>query len=112
MVTTPTGDPVAMVHCNNCTSDLNAWVNLFQECLEAFGAGVDMNTLFGTLYNKALEGDPDCGGLLAYNYFSGEHITGCEVQSGEFYAGTSLYFPGSFEDGHGHPDQGGACAAG
>ena len=78
MVTTPTGDPVAMVHCNNCTSDLNAWVNLFQECLEAFGAGVDMNTLFGTLYNKALEGDPDCGGLLAYNYFSGEHITGFE----------------------------------
>ncbi len=78
MVTTPTGDPVAMVHCNNCTSDLNAWVNLFKECLEAFGTKVDMNTLFGTLYNKALEGDPDCGGLLAYNYFSGEHITGFE----------------------------------
>lgn len=78
MVTTPTGEPVAMVHCNNCTSDLNAWVNLFKECLEAFGTKVDMNTLFGTLYNKALEGDPDCGGLLAYNYFSGEHITGFE----------------------------------
>lgn len=78
MVTTPTGEPVAMVHCNNCTSDLNAWVNLFKECLEAFGLEVDMNTLFGTLYNKALEGDPDCGGLLAYNYFSGEHITGFE----------------------------------
>ena len=67
-----------MSHANNGTSDLNAWVNLFKECLEAFGAGVDMNTLFGTLYNKALEGDPDCGGLLAYNYFSGEHITGFE----------------------------------
>ena len=79
MVTTPAGDPVAMVHCNNCTSDLNAWVNLFKECLEAFGAKVDMNTLFGTLYNKALEGDADCGGLLAYNYFSGEHITGFEA---------------------------------
>lgn len=78
MVTTPTGEPVAMVHCNNCTSDLNAWVNLFKECLEVFGTKVDMNTLFGTLYNKALEGDPDCGGLLAYNYFSGEHITGFE----------------------------------
>lgn len=78
MVTTPTGEPVAMVHCNNCTSDLNAWVNLMKECLEAFGTKVDMNTLFGTLYNKALEGDPDCGGLLAYNYFSGEHITGFE----------------------------------
>lgn len=78
MVTTPAGDPVAMVHCNNCTSDLNAWVGLFQECLEAFGTKVDMNTLFGTLYHKALEGDADCGGLLAYNYFSGEHITGFE----------------------------------
>lgn len=78
MVTTPAGDPVAMVHCNNCTSDLNAWVGLFQECLEAFGTKVDINTLYGTLYNKALEGDADCGGLLAYNYFSGEHITGFE----------------------------------
>ncbi|MBS7009024.1 MAG: FGGY-family carbohydrate kinase [Anaerostipes sp.] len=79
LVTTPTGSPVAMVHCNNCTSDLNAWVNLFKEFAESFGIDhVDMNQLFGTLYNKALEGDPDCGGLLAYNYFSGEHITGFE----------------------------------
>ena len=76
MVTTPAGDAVAMVHCNNCTSDLNAWVNLFKEFAESFGVDVDMNKLFGTLYNKALEGDKDCGGLLAYNYFSGEHITG------------------------------------
>lgn len=78
MVTTPSGDAVAMVHCNNCTSDLNAWVNIFKEFAESFGIGVDMNKLFGTLYNKALEGDKDCGGLLAYNYFSGEHITGFE----------------------------------
>ncbi len=76
LVTTPAGDLVAMVHCNNCTSDLNAWVGLFREFAESFGIDVDMNKLFGTLYNKALEGDPDCGGLLAYNYFSGEHITG------------------------------------
>ncbi len=76
IVTTPTGSLVAMVHCNNCTSDLNAWVNLFKEFAEAFGVEVDMNKLFGTLYNKALEGDPECGGLLAYNYFSGETITG------------------------------------
>ena len=76
MVTTPAGDAVAMVHCNNCTSDLNAWVNIFKEFAESFGMDVDMNKLFGTLYNKALEGDKDCGGLLAYNYFSGEHITG------------------------------------
>ena len=78
MVTTPDGKPVAMVHCNNCTSDLNAWVGLFGEALEAFGVKPDMDTLYGTLYRKALEGDADCGGLLAYNYFSGESITGFE----------------------------------
>lgn len=78
LVTTPDGSLVAMVHCNNCTSDLNAWVGLFKEFAESFGMEVDMNKLFGTLYNKALEGDKDCGGLLAYNYFSGEHITGFE----------------------------------
>lgn len=76
MVTTPSGDTVAMVHCNNCTSDLNAWVNLFGEFAETFGLKADKNQLFGTLYNKALEGDKDCGGLIAYNYFSGEPITG------------------------------------
>lgn len=76
LVTTPTGNLVGMVHCNNCTSDLNAWVNIFKEFSECFGIDVDMNKLFGTLYNKALEGDADCGGLLAYNYFSGEHVTG------------------------------------
>lgn len=78
LVTTPTGNLVGMVHCNNCTSDLNAWVGLFKEFSEAMGMEVDMNKLFSTLYNKALEGDADCGGLLAYNYFSGEHITGFE----------------------------------
>ena len=76
LVTTPSGDLVGMVHCNNCTSDLNAWVNLFREFAESMGMTADMNQIFGTLYNKALEGDSDCGGLLAYNYFSGEHITG------------------------------------
>lgn len=78
LVTTPAGDLVAMVHCNNCTSDLNAWIGLFKEFAEAFGVEVDMTKLFATLYNKALEGDADCGGLLAYNYFSGEHITNFE----------------------------------
>jgi len=78
MVTTPDGSPVAMVHCNNCTSDLNAWVNLFGEFADAFGVKADKNELFGTLYRKALEADADCGGLLAYNYFSGEPITGFE----------------------------------
>lgn len=75
LVTTPNGSLVAMVHCNNCTSDLNAWVNLFKEFAESFGIEVDMTKLFSVLYNKALEADQDCGGLLAYNYFSGESIT-------------------------------------
>lgn len=78
LVTTPSGDPVGMVHCNNCTSDLNAWVSVFKEFAEIFGMEIDMNDLYGTLYRKALEGDKDCGGLLAYNYFSGEHITNFE----------------------------------
>ena len=78
LVTTPSGDLVAMVHCNNCTSDLNAWVNIFKEFAEAFGVDVDMNKLFGTLYNKAMEGDVNGGNLLAYNYISGENITGME----------------------------------
>ncbi len=76
MVTTPDGSPVAMVHCNNCTSDINAWVNIFKEFEELMGIPVDMDVLYGKLYNKALEGDADCGGLLAYNYVSGEPITG------------------------------------
>uniref|UniRef100_UPI00286F9525 xylulokinase n=1 Tax=Anaerosporobacter sp. TaxID=1872529 RepID=UPI00286F9525 len=78
LVTTPTGNLVAMAHCNNCTSDLNAWINLFEETLVSMGVEVDRNQLFKVLYNKALEGDAECGGLLAYNYFSGEHITGFE----------------------------------
>ena len=78
LVTTPSGDLVAMDHCNNCTSDLNAWVNIFKEFAESFGIDVDMNKLFGTLYNKAMEGDVNGGNLLAYNYISGENITGME----------------------------------
>ncbi len=76
MVTTPDGSLVAMVHCNNCTSDLNAWVGLFKEYQQLLGVPVDMNEVFGKLYNNALNGDPDCGGLLSYNYFSGEPVTG------------------------------------
>ncbi len=76
MVTTPDGKPVAMVHCNNCTSDLNAWVRLFAEYNEAAGIRMDMNTLYGTLYRLSLEGDADCSGLVSYNYYSGEPVTG------------------------------------
>lgn len=76
MVTTPDGSPVAMVHCNNCTSDLNAWIGLFKEYQELMGLPVDMNDIYGKLYNNALKGDADCGGLLSFNYISGEPVTG------------------------------------
>ena len=78
MVTTPTGKPVAMVHSNNCTSDLNAWVDLFQEFTQVLGVDISESKLYETLYQKALTGDADAGGLLAYNYVSGEHITHLE----------------------------------
>jgi len=78
MVTTPTGKPVAMVHSNNCTSDLNAWVDLFQEFTNALGVEMSESKLYETLYQKALTGDADGGGLLAFNYVSGEHITHLE----------------------------------
>ena len=76
LVTTPAGDLVGMVHCNNCTSDLNAWVGLFKEALENYGVEVDMGKLFSVLYNKALSGKKNAGGLISYNYFSGEGVTG------------------------------------
>ena len=79
MVTTPDGMPVAMVHCNNCTSDINAWVNLFREFGEMYGLTFDMNDLFTKLYSVALKGDPDCGGMISYNYFSGEPVTGFDA---------------------------------
>ena len=64
-----------MVHCNNCTSDINAWVNLFAEYSALMGHTVDKGELYTKLFRAALEGDPDCGGLLSYNYFSGEGVT-------------------------------------
>jgi sugar (pentulose or hexulose) kinase len=78
MVTTPSGKPVAMVHSNNCTSDLNAWVELFHEFTQVLGVEVNQSRLFETLYQQALKGDADAGGLLAYAYVSGEHITHME----------------------------------
>ncbi|OCN03742.1 ATPase [Erysipelotrichaceae bacterium MTC7] len=80
VVTTPSGELVAMVHVNNCTSDLNAWMSMFEELLATFGTKVSKHELFTTLFKKALEGDVDCGGLLNYNYLSGEHIT--EIHNG------------------------------
>lgn len=76
LVTTPAGATVAMVHCNNCTSDLNAWMGLFKEFSELFGVDISMNDVYGKLYTNALNGDKDCGGLLAFNTFSGEPVIG------------------------------------
>ncbi len=78
LVTTPSGSLVAMAHSNNCSSDLNAWVSLFDEFSKILGAPVDTNRLYELLYTQALQGDSDCGGLLSYGYLSGEHITGFE----------------------------------
>jgi sugar (pentulose or hexulose) kinase len=75
LVTTPAGDLVAMVHCNNGASELNAWVGLFAELAHALGSEADTSMIFETLFRSALDGAPDCGGLMAYNYLSGEPIT-------------------------------------
>lgn len=78
MVTTPEGHAVAMVHANNCTSDINAWVKLFDECLRMFGCEKDAESLFSSLFQKAMEADADGGGLLSYGYLAGESITKLE----------------------------------
>lgn len=75
MVTTPVGAPVAMVHCNTCTSDLDAWVRLFSELLSVAGTPMQKGALYDMLYNAALSADDECGNLLSYNYYSGEPVT-------------------------------------
>ena len=76
MVTTPTGALVAMAHSNNCTSDINAWMGIFNQCLESFGVNVKASELYKTLFEKALDGDDDCGDLMSYCFYSGEHGVG------------------------------------
>ncbi|MBO5670562.1 MAG: ATPase, partial [Clostridia bacterium] len=78
MVTTPSGKPVAMAHCNNCTSDINAWASLVKSCAEALGVSCTMPQALDALFYGALDADPDCGGLVSYNYVSGEPMTGME----------------------------------
>ena len=78
MVTTPVGDAVAMVHCNNCTSEIYAWVDLFGEYLKVMGFEVTPEEIFDKLFKQALLAEKDGGGIVAYNYFSGEHVTGFE----------------------------------
>ncbi len=75
LVMTPVGDLVGMVHCNNCTSDINGWVNLFGEFASLLGVDIPKWKLYDTLYFEAEKGDKDCGGLLSYNYVSNEHVT-------------------------------------
>ena len=75
LVTTPTGAPVAMVHCNNCTNDTNAWADVLEEAAALFGARPGRGELYTRLYQKSLEGDPDCGGVLVCNYLAGEGVT-------------------------------------
>ena len=75
MVTTPSGKPVAMVHCNNCSTDLDAWMRIFSEFAELSGHPIKKPALYDMLLMNAMNGDPDCGGMVSCNYFSGEHIT-------------------------------------
>ncbi len=79
LVTTPDGKLVAMAHSNNCTSDYDAWIGLFSEAIQALGVTIDKSILYDVLLGMALRGDPDCGGLLAYGYVSGEHMTHFEA---------------------------------
>ena len=76
MVTTPTGKPVAMVHCNNCCTDLDYWVKLFIEFSSLSGSNLTKGEIYDLLYNEALKGDSDCGKIVSINYFSGEPVTG------------------------------------
>ena len=121
MVTTPAGAPVAMVHCNNCTSDINAWVELFAQFAAAMGMDADKSKIFPVLFNLALEGDTDCGGLLSYNYYSGEHITGLDegrpplsapsrqqIRPAQLHADAPAVCAGIPEDWSGHSDRRGA----
>jgi len=78
IVTTPDGAPVAMVHCNNCCSELDAWVKLFDEFAKLAGCEIKRSEIYDMLYNNSLNGDADCGGIVSYNYLSGEPVTGVE----------------------------------
>ena len=76
---TPGGKTVAMAHCNNCTSDIDAWVGLFADTAKVLGVEIDKNELYGKLFRAALEGEPDCDGIVSVNYLAGEHLTETEV---------------------------------
>ena len=79
VVATPSGKTVAMAHTNTCTSEIDAWANLIADAARTMGWNVDMNELYPTLFRKALEGDADCSGIIAFNYFAGEPLTATET---------------------------------
>jgi len=79
IIATPSGKPVAMVHCNNCTSDINAWAATYKEFAAMIGKEIDDDTLYTTLYREAMKGDPDCDGVTVVGYLSGEHVTEFET---------------------------------
>ena len=81
IVATPSGKPVAMVHCTNCTSDINAWADTYSEFLSSFGVEINIKKIYDKMYELSLQGDADCGGMVVVNYLSGEHITGFETGS-------------------------------
>jgi sugar (pentulose or hexulose) kinase len=92
MVTTPSGSPVAMVHCNNCSGEIDAWAGIFTEICKEMGADVTIYKVLDKMFEKALEGDKDCGGLVGYNYLSGEVITGLESGKPMFFRGPDSTF--------------------
>ena len=92
MVTTPSGSPVAMVHCNNCSGEIDAWAGIFTEICKEMGADVTIYKVLDKMFEKALEGDKDCGGLVGYNYLSGEVITGLESGKPMFFRGPDSKF--------------------
>ena len=114
LVTTPTGAPVAMVHCNNCTNDTNAWAGVLRETAELFGAAPDSGVLYTKLYEKSLEGDPDCGGITVCNYLAGEGVThmdagrplvvppGQQLYAGKLFPRPALFHHVYPEDRHGY----------
>ena len=113
MVTTPSGKPVAMVHCNNCTNEINAWASVFRGFLEALGQKADMNAVYTAMFRSALAADQDAGGLLLYNYLSGEPVAGFsegrplmaryprgQAELPQLHAGAALFGGGYAEAGH------------
>ncbi len=92
MVTTPSGKPVAMVHCNNCSGEIDAWANMFASFCKAMGMEVSIYKVLDKIFETAMAGDKDCGGLVAYNYLSGEVITGLDSGKPLFFRGPDSKF--------------------